>query len=297
MPVPGIVGATAISVGVNKGCAILAGGAVSCWTNTSGVQGNPQPIMNVGLVPDLSGVTSLSLGGLHSCALRAGGQAVCWGYDGLGELGDGMISNEQTTTPVPVAGLTDVTSIAVGDYHTCASDAKGLAYCWGQNDQGQLGFDQQGNAYGPHANAMVVAGLSGVASVSANTSGSCALLTTGAVACWGFPTKTLAPIDGFGVTKALGVSTGVAASCAVLADGHVACWGDGSFGRLGSGTTMSSNTTALVVPNLTNVIAVSMSSRVCALVADGSVSCWGPRTYYSTGITDDDLSPVPVTGL
>jgi hypothetical protein len=297
--VPGLVGATAIAVGVNKGCAILAGGAVSCWTNTSGVMGNTQPITSATLVPELTGVTSLSLGDIHSCALLAGGQPVCWGYNDLGELGTGTTSTAQTTTPVPVAGLTNVTSIAVGEYHTCAADSKGMAYCWGLNDQDQLGLDQQVDPYAPHPTPMVVPGLSGVASISAGGSSTCALLATGAVDCWGFPTKTVTPIDGFGATRALSVSTALAVSCVVLADGHVACWGDGSHGGLGVGTKTSSSTTALVVPSLTNVIGVgvSLTSRVCALVADGTVSCWGPRTYYSTGITDDDLAPVPVTGL
>jgi alpha-tubulin suppressor-like RCC1 family protein len=297
VPVPGLVGATAVAVGVNKGCAILAGGAVSCWTNTSGVEYNGQPITSATLVPELTGVTALSLGDTHSCAILAGGQAVCWGFNALGELGNGATSNTPTTTPSPVLGLGYATSIAVGAYHTCASNSKGVAYCWGQNDQSQLGFALQGDPYAASPNPTVVPAVSGVASVSAGGSRTCALLGTGEVDCWGFPTKSPTRIDGFGTAQVLSVSTGWYSSCAVLGDGHVACWGDGEEAELGVGTRMSSNTTALVVPSLANVVGVSLSTRVCALAADGTVSCWGPRTYYSTGLSDFDLSPVPVTGL
>jgi alpha-tubulin suppressor-like RCC1 family protein len=264
--------------------------------NTSSLEYNGQPITTAAVVPELTGITALALGE-HSCALLQRGQPVCWGFNTYGELGNGTSSNTPTTTPGPVAGLTNVTSIAVGAYHTCASDSKGLAYCWGENNQGQLGFDPQGDLYSPHPNPMVVPGLSGVVSVSVAGYRSCALLETGAVACWGYPTTTLTRIDGIDLTRALALTTGGSSSCAVLADGHVACWGDGTHGAFGDGTKMTSYTSAVVVPSLTSVIDVSLGSRVCALVADRSVSCWGTRTDYSTGITDDDLEPVPVTGL
>ena len=32
-----------------------------------------------------------------------------------------------------------MTTIAVGDQHSCARDAKGAVYCWGQDINGQLG--------------------------------------------------------------------------------------------------------------------------------------------------------------
>lgn len=291
--VDGLTGATAIAVGGSRGCAILAGGAVSCWTDMAG-----QGLTGAAVVPELTGVTALSLGDLHSCALLDGGQPVCWGYNGQGELGNGAISNEATTTPGPVEGLTNVTSIAVGEYHTCASDSNGVARCWGQNDQGQLGFGPQDGFDSGYPHPLVVPGLAGVASVSARGGGTCALRVAGDVFCWGTPTTTPVHVAGIGAPRALAVSTGWFGSCAVLADGHLACWGGGSHGTLGDGmTTTSSNDAALIVPGLANVVDVSASMRACAVAADGGVSCWGPRTYYSTGITDDDLVPVPVAGL
>ena len=42
-------------------------------------------------------------------------------------------------TPVAVTGLTDVTAVAGGGFHTCAAIAGGAVSCWGSNDSGQLG--------------------------------------------------------------------------------------------------------------------------------------------------------------
>jgi len=38
-----------------------------------------------------------------------------------------------------VAGLTGVTALTGGGFHTCAAVASGAISCWGSNDSGQLG--------------------------------------------------------------------------------------------------------------------------------------------------------------
>ncbi len=88
------------------------------------------------------GVTFSSLGigptGVHACALTAAHAAYCWGQDGFGQIGDGGPTGARAQ-PVPVAGGLAFAMVMTGGTHTCGLTATGLAYCWGNNDDGQLG--------------------------------------------------------------------------------------------------------------------------------------------------------------
>jgi alpha-tubulin suppressor-like RCC1 family protein len=42
-------------------------------------------------------------------------------------------------TPTPVPGLSAVHTLAAGAQHTCARTRDNRVWCWGANDQGQLG--------------------------------------------------------------------------------------------------------------------------------------------------------------
>src|SRR5882672_6726800 len=83
---------------------------------------------------------SITTGYDQTCAI-ANGQAYCWGPGG-GQLGDG--STAASGTPVAVdttgalAGKT-LTQVSAGYDFTCALDTSGRAYCWGVNDNGELG--------------------------------------------------------------------------------------------------------------------------------------------------------------
>ena len=79
----------------------------------------------------------------HVAQLRGddGGVTYCWGDNGAGELGDGVRSMYQSSTPVPVTGgLTFATVSAAWDRHTCGVTTGGAAYCWGSDGNGDLGI-------------------------------------------------------------------------------------------------------------------------------------------------------------
>lgn len=136
-----------------------------------------------------SGVSKVTAGAYHTCALLNDGSARCWGDNQYGELGNG--TNTTSGAPVTPTGLTSsVTALAAGDFQTCAV-VSGAAKCWGRNHAGQIGDNTTTDRNTPTA----VSGLSsGVSDVM--TSGlayqnpmlgshSCALLSTGALQCWG----------------------------------------------------------------------------------------------------------------
>jgi len=125
----GSVPVKAIAAGANHSLALAADGTVYAWgSNYNGQLGSGDTRnSNVALqVTGLSEVTALAGGGNFSLALERDGTVRAWGYSGNGQLGAGYIycdstSNAQNcTTPLTVAGLTNVVAIAAGDSHGLA---------------------------------------------------------------------------------------------------------------------------------------------------------------------------------
>ena len=57
------------------------------------------------------------------------GRVFCWGHNGYGQLGDG--TNSSRRRPVPVESVESATSIAVGEFNSCAVLEGGEVRCWG----------------------------------------------------------------------------------------------------------------------------------------------------------------------
>jgi alpha-tubulin suppressor-like RCC1 family protein len=90
-----------------------------------------------GLVGGLVDVSAVVAGGHHSCALSAG-QVYCWGQNQGGQLGTG--DEVDRNAPIAVQNLPEqIDQIEVGYYHSCALDSSGVMWCWGYNEQGQVG--------------------------------------------------------------------------------------------------------------------------------------------------------------
>ena len=96
-----------------------------------------------------------------------------------------------------------------------------------------------------------MAGLSGVAAVSAGEYHTCALLTGGRVSCWGsiipksdggFIQQSLTPVAVTDPSGATTISAGWSHTCALLDGGRVSCWGWNNGGQLGDGSTADSLT-------------------------------------------------------
>lgn len=89
------------------------------------------------------------------------------------------------------------------------------------------------------------------------------------------------------------VSVGASHVLALREDGSVLSWGANQFGQLGDGTRVN-RTGAVLVPGLTDVLAVSAGSTSVAVRRDGSVWQWG-RPSADPSLIDN--APVQIEGL
>jgi len=136
-----------IAAGFQDACGLTTAGAAYCWgANTFGQLGdgtstNRLTATAVALRNVPAGkFVAIAPTWTHTCALTADGRAYCWGLGQAWELGGG--ENYQETTPAPVvmpAGVT-FTDLTLGYEHSCARGTADVAYCWGRNDEGQLGM-------------------------------------------------------------------------------------------------------------------------------------------------------------
>jgi Regulator of chromosome condensation (RCC1) repeat len=110
------------------------------------------------------------------------------------------------TVQFTVTGVSPVTDVEAGSFHSCALLQDNTAVCWGMNDFGQLGRNTttpDGSA-NPNPEAVVVDAqgtrLTGVTAISGGGYHTCALLSNGTLRCWGLNTGD--PFDP--VTPAIG---------------------------------------------------------------------------------------------
>jgi alpha-tubulin suppressor-like RCC1 family protein len=290
-------------------CALTTAGAVYCWgLNGSGQLGDGTQTTSATPVPVVglsSGVAAISTGQDSTCAVTSGGSAFCWGGNESGQLGDGTTAS--SSVPVAVAGLSSgVASISTGGRHSCAVTNGGGVECWGANDSGQLGDGTTNDSLTPVA---VVGLASGVATVSAGSSHTCAVTTAGAAKCWG--SNGFGKLgDGSGAdspvpVSVVGLASGVASirasedhTCAATSDGSAKCWGYNEWGELGNGTKTTSVTPVQVARLSSGVKAITAGyNHSCAVIATGA-KCWGNNYSGELGYgVPNGTTSKPVTVL
>ena len=126
---------------------------------------------------------SLVATGGHTCALTTAGAAYCWGFNGSGQLGNGQ-TGIVNATPVAVAGGLTFQTLSVSrvDPVSCGLAQDGAAYCWGENNEGEVG---DGTTTGRLTPTAVAGGLK-FKSLVLGDGHSCALTADGRAYCWGF---------------------------------------------------------------------------------------------------------------
>ena len=208
---------------------------------------------------------------------------------------------------------------------TCALLPPGVVRCWGNNEDGTLGYGNTvtiGDDEYPNAAGDVDVGGT-VVQISAAQTSTCVVLDGGAVRCWGHEYASMwDPQVGYlgypGIHQvgddetpssvgdvnvggpAVDVGTGWTHTCALLESGAVRCWGWALAGGLGYGNTetIGDDEDPAVAGDVDlGGIAVALAVGVghsCVLLENGSVRCWGygPQLGYgNTAIIGDDETP------
>ena len=205
-------------------------------------------------------LTQITTGTEHVCSVDAAGAAYCWGNNNLGQLGDGSTTDSDVPVAVDTSGTLagqTLTQITTGTEHVCSVDAAGAAYCWGNNNLGQLGDGSTTDSDVPVAvdTSGTLAGQT-LTQITAGGSHTCALDSAGAAYCWGegyygelgggiggFSALAVA-VDTSGVLhgKALAqITAGEFHTCAISTAGAAYCWGRNDHGQLGDGKTADSS--------------------------------------------------------
>jgi alpha-tubulin suppressor-like RCC1 family protein len=103
-------------------------------------------VMGPGGVGDLSNIVSIASGRRHCLAIDSSGLVWAWGSSNSGELGVDGITTSQPL-PIQVVGLSGITKIAAGNYHSHALKNDGSVWSWGRNSHGQIGDGSNTNEH------------------------------------------------------------------------------------------------------------------------------------------------------
>ena len=215
-PVTGMSSATALTAGGYYTCAAISSGSVSC----KDIETNPATYTSFPI--QATSVVASTTEAYYACAVLSSGGVDCWGQNYTGQLGDGTTTS--SSSPVQASGVTGAKALAIGlaytvaswGNHTCAVLTSGGVDCWGYNGYGELGNGTSGPGHDSSV-PVSVSGLSGAVAVTATYSE---------------------------------FSTGGGTTCALLTDGAVDCWGANNYGQLGDGATGSSSSTPVRVTGL-----------------------------------------------
>jgi len=313
-------------------CAVTQTQEVRCWGQARGVgNGNDNytvwvgmpgasPVILNGTTTHLSGIVQVAMGQYFGCARSAAGLVYCWGANNYGQLGDGSATTVTRNSASAVSGINgtagnSAVSVSAGLRHACAAMDDGTVRCWGYNGSGSIGPAVAVNS--TQTTPVTVTGITTATQVEAGYASTCAILSTGALQCWGtggglgYNSTTcsggsgVCPVpaqfgsfDGSDSDKRA-ISVGIAfnaggysSTCAVAESGKIYCSFFASVGARDGAPAQ--------VSGVTDAVAISgAQTDVCFTTTTGSVRCFGSQTNseFGSGSAGAVNSPVTLNNL
>lgn len=239
----------------------------------------------------------------HTVGIRANGQAWAWGANSYGRIGDGTTTSRSSPVSI-VGGITNWTQVSCGAQHTAAIRANGQAWCWGRNQNGQLG---NSTITGTSSPVSVAGGITDWVQISAGNH-TVGVRANGQAFAWGLngdgqlgrlnTTNYSSPVFVANTFDWLQIAAGRYHTVGIRANGQAWSFGRNVNGQLGDNTTVNKSSPILVVGGFTDWVQVAAGSRhTVGIRTNGQAWCWG---YNNNGQLGDgffgtsSLSPVSV---
>lgn len=286
------------------------GTVVAAGQNSYGVLGlssngaRSTTFIPVGGLPPL---VSIAAGRWHALAIgdaSVSGQVYAWGLGSNGQLGNGATTFSRYV-PVPVSTLTNVSTVAAGQYHSVARKTEGTVWAWGSNSYGQIGDSTTTQRSAP----VQIPSLSGSLAIASGLNHNLAVTINHTVAVWGYnangqlgdntTTNRTTPIILPTLSNVVQVAAGYGHSLALKDDGTVWAWGRNVEGQLGDATNIQRNAPVQVL-GLSGIVAIAAGDyHNLARKADGGVASWGANNLdqLGTGLSTAQLNPLIVPGI
>jgi len=321
-----VVLANQFSSGYYHACVIASDNKLYCWgRNHRGQLGNNSMVdssrpVAVNMTGVLAGKTTkqISTGAYHTCVVASDDNAYCWGENMKGQLGNNSTANSSVPVKVDTSGVLagkTIKQISTGHYHTCAVASDDKMYCWGENNNGELGNGSTVDSRVPVAVNMtgVLAGKT-IKQMSVGTYNTCVISSDDKVYCWGsnaygqvgnnsltdsnvpVAVNTTGVLAGKTIKQ---ISVGHHRACAIASDDKMYCWGNNMGGALGNGSTADSHIPVSV--NMSGILVGKVIRRIsigafhtCVYAIDNKIYCWGSNNYGQLGNNSTANSGVPV---
>jgi hypothetical protein len=248
-----LTGARSIASGYWHGLAVTSSNTVVGW----GLDDLGQADAPSGL----TGVSAVAAGDSHSLALTTNGSVAGWGVKSTDYNPNPNLNFYFGQADIP-SGLTNVTAIAAGAFHSMALKSDGTVQAWG---------------YDFYHQCDVPDGLTNAVAIACGGYFSVALKNDGTVVAWGdnYYGQTNLPPD---LTNVVAIAAGGLHGLALKSDGTVEGWGargasdfTQDFGQENAPT------------DLTNVISIAAGFfHSLALKSDGTVRQWGDNSLGQT---------------
>jgi alpha-tubulin suppressor-like RCC1 family protein len=294
-------------------CALSYAGELYCWgDNSNGELGlgdslsrnTPTKVeLPTGITPKT--ITDFAVGDNHTCIVNAKGRVYCVGDNTYGQLGIGPTASTDEYSHLNISfnlfTYKNIYRIEAGSNHTCALSGSGALYCWGRNDQGQIGDTTTTDNDTPYQVD------DDVFDFDLGSEHSCYIDDSLSPFCFGQNddgqlgngnnTDQSSPAAAGGGASAIKIRAGKAHTCMVSEQSglDILCFGEGTQGQLGDGALTSDNT-GVDATNTDSISSLFVGENSNCIFLNNGLRCWGDNEDYQflDATTTDYDSPTDV---